>query len=95
MRYHIAAIALAGLLVGSVLVACGQDSSQGQKVATTACVTCHSNLITCTNLDKDLDYWEKTVQRMVDKGMDITEEEQQAVVDYLSDLEPGSKPVCD
>jgi cytochrome c5 len=95
MRYHIVAMALVGLLLGTVLLACGQDTPLGQKVATTACVTCHSNLITCTNLDKDREYWEKTVQRMADKGMDISGEEQQAVVDYLSDLEPGSKPVCD
>jgi hypothetical protein len=32
---------------------------------------------------------------MVNKGMEITEQEQQAVVDYLSGLEPGASPICD
>ena len=95
MRYHIAGIALATLFLFPVLVACGQGTSQGEKVANTGCVSCHSHLVTCDNLDKDRDYWEQTVQRMVDKGMDISEEEQQAVVEYLSGLEPGAKPICD
>ena len=95
MRYPITAIVLATLLLFPVLVACGQGQDVGEKVATTACVTCHSNLITCDNLDQDQAYWEETVQRMVNKGMDISGEEQQAVVDYLSGLEPGSKPICD
>ena len=43
MRYHIAAFAIAALLMGSVLAACGQDVAQGEKVATGPCVQCHSN----------------------------------------------------
>jgi cytochrome c5 len=95
MRYHIAAFAIAALLMGSVLAACGQDVAQGEKVATGPCVQCHSNLVTCSNLDKNLSYWENTVNRMVKKGMDISDQEQEAVVEYLSGLEPGSSPICD
>lgn len=95
MRYHLVGLALATFLLVPILVACGQEVSQGEKVATGPCVSCHSKLIVCSNLDQDRDYWKNTVQRMVDKGMDISGQEQQEVVDYLNDQEPGSGPVCD
>ena len=95
MRYHIVAVAIAALLLGSVLIACGEDVPQGEKVATGPCVQCHSNLVTCSNLDQDQSYWENTVNRMVKKGMEISDQEQKAVAEYLSGLEPGSSPVCD
>lgn len=95
MRYHVVAVAITSLLLGSVLIACGEGVPQGEKVATGPCVQCHSSLITCSNLDKDRDYWENTVNRMVKKDMEISDQEQEAVVEYLSGLEPGSSPICD
>jgi len=95
MRFHIVAAAIAALLLGSVFIACGEDVPQGEKLATGACVQCHSNLVTCSNLDKDQTYWENTVNRMVKKGMEISDREQEAVTEYLNGLEPGASPVCD
>jgi cytochrome c5 len=94
MYKRISGLVLAAFLLGAPLLACSQEQHLGEKVATTACVTCHANLVVCTNLDQDRSYWENTVQRMVRKGMDITKEEEKAVVDYLNGLEPGAEPVC-
>jgi len=85
-----------GLLAAVLTAACaGNGPSLGQQIATQECVDCHANLITCTKLGNDQGYWEKTVERMVDRGMEITTEEQQAVVRYLVGLEPGASPICD
>ena len=94
MDKRILGLILAVFLLGAPLLACSQEQPLGEKVETTACVTCHANLVVCTNLDQDRSYWESTVERMVRKGMDITAEKEKAVVDYLSGLEPGSEPVC-
>ncbi len=86
---------LAVFLSVLIISACAEDMPEGERIATGPCVQCHSNLITCENLDEDLIYWEQTVQRMVDKGMDISEEQQREVSVYLSELEPGAEPICD
>ncbi len=94
MRYLCVPIAV--LVVCFWIVACqGEGTSLGKEVLNTSCKSCHSNLITCNNLGKDRSYWQSTVQRMAKKGMNITDQEEKAVVDYLSGLEPGASPVCD
>ena len=78
-----------------VMYACsGQASPRGEELLMAKCVSCHSNQITCINLGKDRTYWEKTVARMVDKGMEMTSEEQEAVSAYLAGLDSGAEAVC-
>ena len=95
MRYL--CVPFAVLLVCFWIVACqGENAtSLGKEVLNTSCTSCHSNLITCNNLGKSRGYWQDTVDRMVKKGMNITDQEEKAVIDYLSGLEPGASPVCD
>jgi len=74
----------------------GKDqSSLGKEVVMTKCTSCHANLITCQRLGEDEDYWMSTNKRMMDKGMDMSQEELEAVTAYLAALPPGSAPVCD
>jgi hypothetical protein len=78
------------------LLACqGKAQSKGQDLLMDKCVSCHSNQITCMNLGEDLAYWEKTVERMVHKGMKMTTEEQAVISEYLAGLEPEDAAVCE
>jgi cytochrome c5 len=90
---------IAGMLAVFVFAAwacSGKDqASLGKEIVMTKCTTCHANLITCQRLGEDEDYWMSTNKRMMDKGMDMTQEELEAVTAYLADLPPGSSPVCD
>ncbi|MDZ7758744.1 MAG: hypothetical protein U5L00_00585 [Desulfovermiculus sp.] len=89
-------LAVIGLCCILGLYACQKNSqAQGHDLLTNKCVSCHSNQITCINLGKDLEYWAKTTTRMVDKGMDMTQEEQEAVNQYLAGLGPGAEAVCE
>jgi hypothetical protein len=47
------------------------------------------------NLGEDLAYWEKTVERMVQKGMEMTTEEQAVISEYLAGLASGHEAVCE
>ncbi|MFP4034716.1 MAG: hypothetical protein ACLFT5_04335 [Desulfovermiculus sp.] len=88
--------ALAGACCLLGLLACqGKAQPKGQALFTGKCVSCHSSQITCINLGEDRAYWDKTVARMVQKGMDMTQEEQDLVSEYLAGLEPGAEPVCE
>ncbi|MFO7802019.1 MAG: hypothetical protein R6V55_06975 [Desulfovermiculus sp.] len=82
-----------GCMLG--LYACqGSSQPQGQELVMNKCVSCHSNQITCINLGRDQAYWEDTVARMVDKGMEMPTEEQTVVSEYLAGLDSGAAPVC-
>lgn len=86
-------ILVLGCMLG--LYACqGSSQPQGQELLMNKCVSCHSNQITCINLGRDQVYWEDTVARMVDKGMEMPKEEQAAVSEYLAGLDSGAAPVC-
>ena len=87
------ALALPGL-VCAVMACAGAKAPKGQDLLMAKCISCHSNLITCTNLGQDKAYWQKTVARMVDKGMEMDQEEQKIVSIYLAELAPGAEPVC-
>jgi len=83
------------LIFPAALCACsGQATQKGEKLLMAKCVSCHSNQITCMNLGRDQAYWDGTVTRMVDKGMDMTQEEQEAVSAYLAGLKSGAEAVC-
>ena len=83
------------LVVPVFIYACsGQASPKGEELLMAKCVSCHSNQITCINLGRDQTYWEKTVARMVDKGMEMSPKEQEAVSAYLAGLDSGAEAVC-
>ncbi len=84
------------VIVFSAWACSGKDqSSLGKEVVMAKCATCHSNLITCQRLGEDEAYWQSTTERMVHKGMNLSQEEVEATVAYLSELAPGASPVCD
>ena len=95
MRGMLVVITLVGIVFSTWACAGKDQASLGKEIVMTKCTTCHANLITCQRLGEDEDYWMSTNKRMIDKGMDMTQEELEAVTAYLADLPPGSSPVCD
>ena len=63
-----------------------QPSSTGDGAALLEgrCTTCHS-LERTTSTRKTRDEWEKTVIRMVSKGAELNEEEQEILIEYLAE----------
>ncbi|MFW6414948.1 MAG: hypothetical protein ACOCZ2_01410 [Thermodesulfobacteriota bacterium] len=80
-----------------IFLGCGGEGSSptGEQLTIDKCARCHAQMITCSNLDQGKEYWERTVRRMAEKDMDMSEKEQALVVDYLNNLSPGTGPVCD
>jgi len=56
----------------------------GQKLVETRCTACHS-LDRVTSAKKSADDWASNVKRMVAKGAELSDAEQQAVIQYLSE----------
>lgn len=93
-------IAALCLLLAAVLTAGAVETETKENpypdMVATKCDKCHSVSWVCRNLGvKDKDAWVKTVQAMRDKGMQMSDQDAEAVADYLARLEPGSSPVCD
>lgn len=60
------------------------------------CTVCHGSQRICDSLGrKDRKEWDKTVKRMIDHGANLSPQDVPSVVDYLTGLKPGSKPVCE
>jgi hypothetical protein len=57
--------------------------SQGKELAESVCIVCHS-FDRISNSHKSQAEWELTVKRMVDHGAPINDEQQLAVIEYLS-----------
>jgi hypothetical protein len=82
------------VLLVPLLVACDAQYAKelnGPDVETLArqrCSECHP-LSRVTDARKAREGWQQTVERMVDHGARLNEEEQQAVVDYLSATYPA------
>lgn len=78
-----------------VVLACSQDRLiQGEKLEQAKCVRCHNNLVICAKLGADKTYWSKTVGWMSKKGLGLSKDDQELIVDFLVAQEPGSRPVC-
>lgn len=59
------------------------DDPEGRKLLQRVCGECHKlEMVTSRRLTKE--GWTKTVQAMVDKGADATDEEFSAVIEYLA-----------
>jgi hypothetical protein len=60
------------------------------------CTRCHYKTRICNALDtKSVRKWQKTIRFMVRQGAELTEDEQNKVVECLSSLPQGSQVVCD
>jgi competence protein ComEA len=72
------------LIVAAITVITAHaEDPEGKKLLQRVCGQCHKfEIVTSRRLTKD--GWEKTVQAMVDKGADATDEEFNAVIDYLA-----------
>jgi mono/diheme cytochrome c family protein len=96
MNHHWKKPALILAFLGLALAAaCGGDAtSRGERLVMTKCVSCHSALIICKNLEGNDSYWADTVERMANMQIDLDREERVAVTSYLQELPPGTEPVC-
>ena len=60
------------------------------------CMRCHYKTRICNALGTKSDReWKKTITFMVRRGAELTEDEQNKVVECLSSLPKGSQVVCD
>ena len=60
------------------------------------CIRCHYKTRICNALGtKSVRKWKKSIKFMVRQGAELTEDEQNKVVECLSSLPQGSQVVCD
>ncbi len=60
------------------------------------CIRCHYKTRICNALGtKSVRKWEKSIRFMVRQGAELTEDEENKVVECLSSLPRGSQVVCD
>jgi mono/diheme cytochrome c family protein len=80
------------LLVTTILaLACGspadqgqQQAEQGQQLVETRCAECHT-LDRVTAASKSQQEWADTVDRMIERGASLDEQERESVIDYLAE----------
>jgi hypothetical protein len=74
-------------VMGILLVSCGASSSSGasngQALMQDRCTVCHS-LTRVTSAHKTADEWKLTVDRMVNRGAQLSTQEEQALIEYLA-----------
>jgi cytochrome c5 len=98
VRTTILLLALLGLVIVSLVVACGggeegpaalppeEETSgelSGEELLEDRCATCHA-LDIVKGATKTQAEWESTVERMIEKGAELTDAEAQVLVDYLA-----------
>ena len=83
------------LAVTATLTGCGEKAPPGEVTVMRACRICHGADRICADIGKlDRAGWEKTVDRMIAGGANVTPEERIVVIDWLSARKPGDKPLC-
>jgi hypothetical protein len=75
---------IALLLLSSILAACGNGQPSGQELLTDRCTGCHS-LDRVRNSERSRGEWEDVVEWMETYGVELTDEEQEILVDYLAE----------
>lgn len=70
------------VLVALSIAGCGATAS-GEELVNAECAGCHSLDIITNSANATQAEWDASVRRMEDKGMDITDAERTAIVDYL------------
>jgi len=92
-------ILLLSILAGTLLASCGSGNSpaptatigstssgsgsDGQALMQARCSVCHST-DRITSSHKTAEQWKSTVDRMINNGAQLTSQEEQTLVDYLS-----------
>jgi mono/diheme cytochrome c family protein len=82
------------ILAGTLLASCGSgspsatspsgsSSSNGQALMQDRCSVCHS-LDRVTSAHHTADEWKVTVDRMINRGAQLTPQEEQTLIDYLA-----------
>jgi len=92
MKVQIGLLLLVGILILTA-VSCGPAATpeptptpevhKGKAIVATRCVGCHE-IGRVNNAKYDRDGWQKTVDRMVLSGAQLTDEQKELVVDYLA-----------
>lgn len=72
-----------------------QQRGDPSAVVMAECTVCHTTERICDSLGKkDREEWTRTISEMVSRGANVDENEIPLIAEYLSNLEPGSEPVC-
>lgn len=83
------------LMLAALVCVSAADSGIGKELADT-CSRCHSTKRICKMLGvKNADAWSMTINRMIDRGADLSKSRVDETSAYLDGLAPGSKPICD
>jgi cytochrome c2 len=92
--YVLVALALVALLAVSLIAACGKAAEpagsgalDGEALAKERCSACHS-FDQVENAKKTPEEWKANVERMVAKGAKLNAQEQEAVIEFLSEAHP-------
>jgi mono/diheme cytochrome c family protein len=82
---------LIGIIVLGIVAACGGTPTQPEEVGVSGetlleerCSTCHGT-DRVTQASKTQEEWDQTVTNMVEKGAELTAEEQEVLVAYLAE----------
>jgi competence protein ComEA len=93
MRLVLASVVIA-LVLSLALVACGGGAKEeapaaldGEALVEERCTKCH-DLSVVTSAKKSAEGWKANVERMVQKGAQLDEAEQEVVIDYLTEAYP-------
>jgi cytochrome c5 len=79
------------IIILGILAACGETTTQpedigisGETLLEERCSTCHGT-DRVTQASKTQEEWDQTVTNMVEKGAELTAEEQEVLVAYLAE----------
>jgi hypothetical protein len=84
MRVKALYFLLAALVLVGLLAACGGASSEGEALLNERCESCHSLDLVYETEGTRAD-WEQIVNWMKTYGVELTDEEQTILVDYLAE----------
>ncbi|SME89876.1 hypothetical protein [Desulfovibrio gilichinskyi] len=94
MKLLVSLLVAGTFLVSGALMASAQ-SNDGSGLTVTKCSSCHTLKRVCRSLGKkDLAAWQKTNERMVKKGMTVTDAQLATINQYLVDAKPGNDVLC-
>ena len=77
-------LSLVLLLTTILALACGSPAEQGQQLVETRCAECHT-LDRVTSASKSQQEWADTVDRMIERGASVDDQERESVVGYLAE----------
>jgi cytochrome c5 len=81
IKYSIISIVL---LIGITLVYADSDAPTPREILEKKCYSCH-NIKIVLKAQKDKKEWEKTLDRMVEYGAELDQEEREVLIEYLTE----------